>query len=193
MIAKNDCEIMAFPSVKNWERWLAANHAKSSGVWLRFFKKSSSTASVTHAQALDEALCYGWIDGQLKSHDSTSWLHKFLPRRPKSIWSKRNQEHVARLTKAGKMRPAGLQEVNAAKADGRWDMAYDSPSSMKIPADFLRALSKDKGAKKFFATLNKANIYSITWRLQTAKKPETRGKRMKSILAMLSEGKKFHG
>ncbi len=193
MAAKNDYEIMAFPSAKKWERWLAAHHANSSGVRLRFFKKSSGVTSMTHAQALDEALCYGWIDGQLKSHDAMSWLHKFSPRRPKSIWSKRNQEHVARLTKAGKMQPAGLKEVNDAKADGRWGMAYDSPSKMTIPEDFLRALSKNKNAKKFFDTLNKANIYSITWRLQTAKKPETRDKRMKAILAMLAEGKKFHG
>jgi len=192
-VVKNDCKIMSFPSAKKWERWLAENHGSSIGVWLRFFKKSSGVASVTHAQALDEALCYGWIDGQLKRYDATSWLHKFTPRRPKSIWSKRNREHVARVVKDGKMQPAGLREVNTAKADGRWDMAYDSPSKMTIPKDFLRALSKDKGARMFFETLNKANTYAIAWRLQTAKKPETREQRMRTILAMLARGKKFHG
>jgi uncharacterized protein YdeI (YjbR/CyaY-like superfamily) len=193
MTAKNDCEIIAFPSAKKWERWLAGNHASSIGVWLRFFKKSSGVASVTHAQALDEALCYGWIDGQLKRYDATSWLRKFTPRRPRSVWSKRNREHVGRLTKHGKMQPAGIKEVNAAKADGRWDMAYDSPSKMTIPEDFLRALSKNNGARMFFQTLNKANTYAIAWRLQTAKKPETREKRMRTILSMLARGKKLHG
>jgi uncharacterized protein YdeI (YjbR/CyaY-like superfamily) len=193
MTAKNGCEIIAFSSAKKWERWLAENHGSSIGIWLRFFKKSSGVASVTHAQALDEALCYGWIDGQLKRHDAMSWLHKFTPRRPSSIWSKRNREHVGRLAKDGKMQPAGLKVVNAAKADGRWDMAYDSPSKMTIPEDFLRALSKDKGARMFFETLNKANTYAIAWRLQTAKMPETREKRMRTILEMLARGKKLHG
>jgi uncharacterized protein YdeI (YjbR/CyaY-like superfamily) len=193
MTTKNGCEIIAFPSAKKWKRWLAGNHASSIGIWLRFFKKSSGVASVTHAQALDEALCYGWIDGQLKRYDATSWLHKFTPRRPKSIWSKRNREHVGRLTKDGKMQPTGLREVNAAKADGRWDMAYDSPSEMTIPEDFLHALSKDKGARMFFETLNKANTYAIAWRLQTAKKPGTREKRMRTILEMFARGKKLHG
>jgi uncharacterized protein YdeI (YjbR/CyaY-like superfamily) len=192
MIAKNDSEIIAFPSAKDWEQWLARTHTGSRGVWLRFFKKGSGVASVTHAEALAAALCYGWIDGQLKKHDEESWLHKFAPRRPKSVWSKRNRELVEQLADAGKMRPAGLKEVAAAKADGRWDRAYDSPSKMTVPGDFLNALSKNKKARKFFETLNKANTYAISWRLQTAKKPETREKRMQVIIEMLTKGKQFH-
>jgi uncharacterized protein YdeI (YjbR/CyaY-like superfamily) len=156
------------------------------------FQKGLGVASVTHAEALAAALCYGWIDGQLKKHDEESWLHKFAPRRPKSVWSKRNRELVEQLADAGKMRPAGLKEVAAAKADGRWDRAYDSPSKMTVPGDFLNALSKNKKARKFFETLNKANTYAISWRLQTAKKPETREKRMQVIIEMLTKGKQFH-
>ena len=184
--------IIAFNSPKAWASWLAQNHKKSSGLWLRLFKKGSGVASVTYAEALDEALCYGWIDGQLNKYDEKSWLRKFTPRRPKSVWSKKNIAHIDRLTRAGKMKSAGRKEVEAAKADGRWKRAYDSPSAMQIPADFLKALSQDKKAKAFFATLNKANTYAIAWRLQTAKRPETRAKRLQAILAKLKKGEKFH-
>jgi uncharacterized protein YdeI (YjbR/CyaY-like superfamily) len=149
-------------------------------------------ATVTYAEALDEALCYGWIDGQLEKYDEKSWLRKFTPRRPKSVWSKRNIEHVNRLVDAGKMKPAGLKEMEAAKADGRWGRAYDSPSAMQVPQDFLAELSKHKKAQIFFETLNKANTYAIAWRLQTAKKPETREKRMKKFIQMLENGEKLH-
>jgi uncharacterized protein YdeI (YjbR/CyaY-like superfamily) len=161
-------------------------------VWLRFYKKGSGITSLNYAQALDEALCYGWIDGQSKTSDEKSYLQKFTQRRARSIWSKRNIEHIARLTEEGKMKPSGLKAAEAAKADGRWDMAYDSPGNMSIPEDFLLELSRDKKAFAFFETLNKANTYAISWRLQTAKKPETREKRMKIILGMLSRGEKFH-
>jgi uncharacterized protein YdeI (YjbR/CyaY-like superfamily) len=191
-MVKRDPEIIAFPSAKHWGRWLAKNHKGSTGVWLRFFKKGSDVASVTHAEALSIALCYGWIDRQLKKHDAESWLHRFTPRRPKGVWSKRNRGLVEQLTEAGKMRPAGLKEVAVAKADGRWNKAYDSPSKMAVPDDFLKALSKDKKARRVFETLNKANTYAIAWRLQTAKRPETREKRMKAVIEMLSQGKKFH-
>jgi uncharacterized protein YdeI (YjbR/CyaY-like superfamily) len=184
--------IQAFESQKDWQRWLAKNYSKSNGIWLRFFKKDSGVKSIRYDEALDEALCYGWIDGQLKKYDEKSYIQKFTPRRPKSIWSKRNREHVARLISLGKMREAGLKEIEAAKADGRWEQAYDSPSAMKVPEDFMKELSKNKKAKMFFESLNKANTYAILWRLQTAKKPETREKRMKAILEMLKEGKKFH-
>lgn len=192
MTGKNNSGIIAFPSAKRWERWLARNHAASTGVWLRFFKKESKVASVTHAEALAAALCYGWIDGQLKVHDAKSWLRKFTPRRPKSVWSKRNRELVEQLTKAGKMQSAGLKEVAAAKADGRWGRAYDSPSKMTVPEDFLKELSRHTKAWKFFDTLNKANTYAIAWRLRTAKRPETLEKRAKAIIKMLANGKKFH-
>ena len=147
---------------------------------------------MSHAEALAIALCYGWIDGQLKKFDAESWLRKFTPRRPKGIWSKRNREMAEQLTAARKMKPAGVKEIEAAKQDGRWDRAYDSPSKMVAPADFLKALAKNRRARIFFATLNKANTYAIAWRLQTAKKPETREKRMQAILEMLAEGRQFH-
>jgi len=191
-IASAGFEVISFESATAWESWLAENHAVLAGVWLRFFKKGSGVDSVTHGQALDEALCYGWIDGQIQKHDDKSWLQKFTPRRAKSIWSKRNIEHVARLTKAKKMKPAGLRQVEAAKADGRWEMAYDSPSNMRMPQDFLERLAENKKAEAFFKSLTRANTYAIGWRLQTAKKPETREKRMKAILQMLAKGEKFH-
>lgn len=145
------------------------------------------------AEAIDEALCYGWIDGQAKKYDEKSWLNKFTPRRKASLWSKRNRENVERLISSGKMTGAGLKEVEAAKSDGRWDRAYDSPSTMEVPEDFLKELSKNKKAKQFFDTLNKANLYAITWRLQTAKKQETRDRWKKKILEMLKNEVKFHG
>src|SRR5258708_6771665 len=159
--------IISFASAQKWAGWLAKNHAKSTGVWLRIFRKDSAKPTVTYAEALDEALCYGWIDGQKDACDEESWLQRFTPRRSRSIWSKRNREHVARLTKVKRMKPAGIREVEAARLDGRWDRAYDSQGVSTIPADFLKILSANKNAKKFFDTLNKANLYSIAWRLQT--------------------------
>jgi uncharacterized protein YdeI (YjbR/CyaY-like superfamily) len=192
MASAKEFEIVAFATAKEWRQWLAKNHAASDGTWLRLFKKTSGAVSVTYDEALDEALCYGWIDGQLKSGNEKSWLRKFTPRRAKSIWSKKNQEHVARLTKSGRMTAAGLKAVDAARQDGRWAIAYDSAGKTVIPKDFLKELSKNSKAKAFFGTLNKANVYAITWRLQTAKKPETRQKRLEAILAMLAKGEKFH-
>lgn len=188
----DELPIIAFVDQMAWSSWLAEHHADIPGVWLRFYKKGTSEPTITYDQALDEALCYGWIDGQVKKYDEQSYLQKFTPRRAKSIWSKRNREHIARLLQEGRMKPAGLQQVEAAKADGRWEQAYDSPSQMAIPEDFLAELKNDEKAYAFFQTLNKANLYAIAWRLQTAKKPETRAKRMSAILTMLAEGKKFH-
>ncbi len=184
--------IKTFASQAVFRAWLAAHHADTDGIWLRMYKKGTGVASVTYDQALDVALCYGWIDGQLKSYDDESYIQKFTPRRTRSNWSKRNTEHVARLIKSGEMRAAGLREVEAAKADGRWAAAYDAPSQATLPQDFLRELKKDATAYAYFKTLSKANVYAIAYRLQTAKKPETRERRMKQILLMLSEGKKFH-
>lgn len=192
MNVKTDIEIVAFQSAIDWERWLGGNHAKSVGIWLRFFKKGSTTASVKYEEALTIALCYGWIDGQLKKHDDASWLRKFTPRRAKSIWSKRNCEFAEQLIKARKMKAAGLREIAMAKEDGRWGRAYDSPSKMSVPADFLNQLSRNKKALTYFKTLNKANTYAIAWRLQTAKRPETREKRLKAIIEMLAKGQSFH-
>lgn len=185
-------QILRFESSLDFRRWLEKNHAVSDGLWLRFFKKSSGEKSVIYAEALDEALCFGWIDGQIKSYDKLSWLQKFTPRRPKSQWSERNTLHVDRLIKAGSMAAAGLQAVEAAKADGRWQAAYSSPRNASPPEDFLKKLARNKSAKAFFESLNKANVFSIVYRLQTARKPETREKRMKTILAMMRQDKKFH-
>lgn len=189
---KPDLPIQSFSSAEEFASWLAKHHTVSSGIWVQLFKTKSGAPTITYAQALDTALCYGWIDGQKKTYDTESWLQKFTPRRRKSLWSKRNREHVERLDRLGRMQAAGIKEVEAAKADGRWDQAYESSSQMKVPADFLNELAKDKKAQAFFKTLNKANIFAIVWRLQTAKKPETRNKRMKSILEMLKKGEKFH-
>lgn len=189
----NNLEIISFKLPKEFEKWLSKNYDKSSGVWINLFKKDSGIKSINHKEALDEALCYGWIDGQAKPYDEKSWLQKFTPRRKKSIWSRRNTENIERLTKAGKMKPAGLKEVEVAKADGRWQKAYHSQSKMTVPEDFLKLLSKNKKAKEFFNSLSKSTVYAITWRLHTAKKPETRERRMKKFLEMLSRGEKLHG
>lgn len=188
----DDYPIIPFEKQELWRDWLEQNHDKVDGVWIRIYKKASGITSVTHAGALEEALCYGWIDGQGKKYDEVSYLQKFTPRRAKSIWSKRNISQVKRLEKEGKMQPAGLEQIKAAKVDGRWEKAYDSPSNMTMPDDFLKELAKDKKAQAFFETLNKTNTYAIGWRLQTAKKPETRKKRMKMILEMLANEEKFH-
>jgi uncharacterized protein YdeI (YjbR/CyaY-like superfamily) len=184
--------IISFESSSQWENWLSENHTLQNGVWLRIFKKDSSKTSITYAQALDEALCYGWIDGQKNKYDEQSWLQKFTPRRKRSIWSKVNTQHVERLIKDGKMKEAGLKEIEAAQKDGRWQQAYDSHKNMTIPEDFLNQLEKDAKAKAFFETLNKTNKYSIAFQLQTAKKPETREKRMKTILERLAKEEKIH-
>ena len=185
-------ETLAFKSSAAFRKWLAANHDKVDGIWLRIYKSKSNQASVTYAEALDQALCYGWIDGQKQPHDEHSWLQKFTPRRVRSGWSKINTQHAERLIKDGLMASAGLKAVEAAKADGRWHAAYASPKNAAPPEDFLKALGRDKAAKAFFETLNKANVYAIVYRLQTAKKTETRERRMQNILAMLSRGEKFH-
>ncbi|MEO6902035.1 MAG: YdeI/OmpD-associated family protein [Bacteroidia bacterium] len=192
IVVKQDLPILSFTSIKELNSWLAKHNTSSTGIWIRLFKKNSDVTTITYSEALDVALCYGWIDGQKKTYDTESWLQKFTPRRPKSIWSKRNREHIERLEKAGQMKAGGIKQVEAAKTDGRWEQAYDSPSNMVVPADFLKELAKNKNAETFFKTLNKTNTYAIVWRLQTAKKPETRDKRMKAIIEMLTNGEKFH-
>ena len=183
---------ISFSSAAVWRRWLDANHATSGGIWLRIYKKDSGKKTVTYAEALDEALCYGWIDGQKNKGDENSWLQKFTPRRPRSIWSNKNREHATRLIKTKRMTASGQKEVDAAKKDWRWDKAYDAASTMEIPTDFLRELKQDKRALSFFESLNRANVFAIVWRLQTAKKPETRTRRMNLILQMMRDSKKFH-
>lgn len=187
-----EAPVLAFASARAWETWLAKHHADSPAVWLRIAKKGATKGSVTYSEALDAALCYGWIDSQKKPLDALAWLQKFGPRRPKGGWSRINTAKVERLTAAGRMKPAGLAEVAAAKKDGRWARAYDSPSAATVPSDFLEALAKDKKARAFFETLDKANTYAIAYRLQTAKKPETRARRMQELLAMMARSERIH-
>jgi len=189
---KKELPVLSFETSADFHNWLENNYEDQTGIWLRIFKKDSGVPSINYALALDEALCYGWIDGQVKKIDEQSYIQKFTPRRLRSMWSKRNIENVKRLKKEGRMRPPGIKEVERAKTDGRWENSYDSPSNMTVPEDFLKELSKDKKAAEFFNTLSKINKYSIAWRLQTARKPETRAGRMKVILKMLSKGKSFH-
>jgi uncharacterized protein YdeI (YjbR/CyaY-like superfamily) len=184
--------ILSFANKKKWTDWLAKQHAKSAGVWLKIAKKDSGIASVTYDEALEVALCYGWIDGQKKSFDDQYWLQKFTPRGPKSIWSKINTEKVERLIKSGDMKPAGLKAIEAAKQDGRWEAAYASQKNISIPEDFQSALEKNKKAKEFFGTLKSAERYSFLFRIQTAKKAETRVKRIQQFVEMLERHEKFH-
>ncbi len=188
----DDLKIISFKSLDKWESWLAKNHAKSDGVWLRLSKKDSLEKTISYAEALDGALCFGWIDGRKERLDEDFWLQRFTPRRPKSMWSKRNIEHVERLIKAKRMKAPGLRQIESAREDGRWGAAYEAASESKVPEDFLKVLRKNKRANAFFKTLKKSDIYSITWRLQTAKKQETRDKRIKTIIEMLENGAKFH-
>lgn len=192
MTALNNIPIIEFETAEDFETWLALNLDQSKGLWLKIFKKDSGIKTISYAEALDIALCFGWIDGQRQKFDELAYLQKFCPRRAKSIWSKINIGHIERLTNENRMRPTGFQAVEQAKADGRWEKAYDSPNKMTIPEDFLKELSKNKKAEAFFKGLNKTNLFTIGFRLQTAIKKETREKRMKAIIDMLEKGEKFH-
>ena len=182
--------VIAFASQAKWESWLADHHETSSGIWLKFAKKASGIPSVVYAEALDVALCYGWIDGQLKRLDVTWYMQRFTPRRARSKWSKINCAKVQTLIEQGKMKPAGQRQIELAKADGRWDAAYDSPRTATVPDDFAAALTKNKKAAAFFATLTGTNRYAILYRIQDAKRPETRQRRVMAFVEMLAEGRK---
>jgi uncharacterized protein YdeI (YjbR/CyaY-like superfamily) len=183
---------LLFEDQDAWSSWLQDNHGTSSGVWLRIAKKGADVRSVSYLEAVDVALCFGWIDGQKRSDDDGYWLQRFTPRSEKSIWSKINREKAIRLIETGQMHAAGLREVERAKRDGRWDAAYDSPSAATIPEDFQAALDKSPRAKAFFATLDSRNRYAVLFRIQTAKKAETRAKRIQQFVAMLSRHEKIH-
>ena len=191
-LIKTDLQILSFVTQDHFESWMEENNTLTEGIWVRFYKKDSVTRSINYDEALDIALCYGWIDGLVKKFDELSYIRKFTPRRSKSMWSNRNKEHVSRLEKENRMKPSGIREVENAKNDGRWEKAYDSPGKMIVPDDFILELSKNKKAFEFYETLNKANKYAIGWRLQTAKNIETRDKRIKEILNMMDNGEKFH-
>ena len=187
----DDLPVLPFADAATWEIWLVAN-ATSKGLWLKIAKKDSGIATVTYDQALDVALCHGWIDGQKRGFDGDWFLQRFTPRRPKGLWSKINIGKVERLSAEGRMRPAGQREVDAAKADGRWDAAYDGARNMEVPPELAAALAKNRKARTFFETLDKSNRYSVCWRVQTAKKPETKAKRVETLVAMLARGEKIH-
>lgn len=184
-----DLPIRLFKNDAAWEKWLESNHAESEGLWLKISKKGASVPSVTYDQALDIALCFGWIDGQKKSHDEEHFLQKFTPRRKRSMWSQRNVGKVAVLIESGRMRPAGQAEIDAAQADGRWEQAYSSSSTMSVPDDFQAALARNKPALKVFETLNKTQRYSILWRIETAKRADTRQRRIQQAVEQLAEQK----
>ncbi len=179
-----------FASAAEWEAWLEENHAVAAGVWVKAAKKASGIASVTIPEALDGALCFGWIDGRREALDEQFFLQRYQPRRARSKWSKINREKVERLIADGRMRPAGLAEIERAKADGRWDAAYDSPKRIAVPDDLQRELDARPEAKAFFAGLNSSNRYAILYGLDDAKRPETRARRLAKFVAMLEAGEK---
>jgi uncharacterized protein YdeI (YjbR/CyaY-like superfamily) len=190
--SETDLPILFFESSHDWEAWLEKNHAAAKGLWIRFAKKDSGVRSITYPEALDAALCFGWIDGQKASLDAQYWLQRFTPRRPRSKWSEINCKKVAALMAKDRVRPPGLKEIELAKKDGRWDLAYKGQRSMTVPEDFEAMLAKHPKAAAFFKTLNSANRYAILFRIHDAKKPETRARRIQKFVQMLKEGKKLH-
>jgi uncharacterized protein YdeI (YjbR/CyaY-like superfamily) len=189
---KDGRPVLAFASPEEWEAWLEREHATSDGVWIRFAKKGSGVPSVTYPEAVEVGLCYGWIDSLVKSLDERFYVQKFTPRRAKSKWSRVNRDKVEELTKAGRMKPAGLAEVELAKADGRWEAAYASPAAMEVPDDLRRALAASPRAAEFWEGLNKANRYAILYQLEDAKRPETRARRLEKFMGMLERGEKLY-
>ena len=184
--------IRGFKDGKAWESWLAKNQTATDGLWIRLAKKASGIKSITYPEALEIALCYGWIDGLKRPESETTWLQRFVPRRPRSMWSKINREKALVLIASGQMKPTGLQEVERAKQDGRWDAAYDSPKNAPVHPDFQKALDESLRASEFFKTLNKANRYAIIWRLHTAKRAETRERLTRTFIEMLEKGETLH-
>jgi uncharacterized protein YdeI (YjbR/CyaY-like superfamily) len=187
-----DLPLLHVPDRASWEAWLDDNAETSSGVWLRLARKDSGLVSVSYVDAVEAALCHGWIDGQKKSFDDQSSIQRFTPRRARSLWSKINRERATRLLESGMMRPGGLKAIEAARADGRWDRAYDSPRSATVPDELERALAANPAAKAFFESLNSANRFAIIFRVQTARKPETRARWVERLVDMLERGEKLH-
>lgn len=187
-----DDPVLPFASREEWEAWLSENHESADGVWLKLARKGSGIESVTKAEALEVALCHGWIDGQGKSLDEHWWLQRFTPRRARSRWSKINRDAATRLIESGQMKPAGLREVERAQADGRWDAAYDSPSSATVPDDFQAALDAEPQLRERFEQLDGRNRYSILHRIQDAKRPETRARRIAKFVEMLRDGRTLY-
>ena len=189
----SELPIALFASPGELEAWLEANHGDSPGLWLKIAKKGSGVASVSYAEALELALCFGWIDSQKRGCDEIFFLQRFTPRRPRGKWSQINREAAEGLIAAGRMRPAGLAEVEAAKADGRWQAAYAGQRAAQVPDDLQRELDANPAAREFFAGLDSANRYAIVYRLNDARKPETRERRLRKFITMLERGEKIHG
>jgi uncharacterized protein YdeI (YjbR/CyaY-like superfamily) len=187
-----DLPVEEFATAKAWERWLARNHARSPGLWLKIAKKGTDTTTVEIADAIEVALCYGWIDGLRHRHDDVYFRQRFTPRTPRSRWSQINRDRAEALIAAGRMQPAGLAEVDAAKADGRWEMAYAGSRTMEVPDDLARALRRNAKARRAFDALDSANRYAILWRIHDAKRPETRARRLEQFVVMLAEGRTLH-
>jgi uncharacterized protein YdeI (YjbR/CyaY-like superfamily) len=191
-VTKDQEPVLSFASKDTWESWLTSHHASSAGLWLKIAKKDVGVCTVSYPEALEVALCFGWIDGQKAALDDIHWLQRFTPRRARSKWSKINRDKAQALIEAGQMRPAGLREVELAKADGRWDAAYQGQRSITVPPDLAEALAANAAAEAFFATLNSANRYAILYRVNDAKRPETRSRRIASYVAMLANGETIH-
>ena len=189
---KDNLPVVSFEAQQDLEAWLNEHHADMQGMWLKLAKKGTGITSVSYAEAVESALCYGWIDGQSASFDAQYWLQKFTPRRPKSIWSKVNRDKATALLAEGRMQPAGIRQMELAKADGRWDAAYDGQSTMTVPDDLQSELDKNQQAQDFFNTLDSRNRYAILFRIQTAKKPETRSARIQKFIEMLSKNEKIY-
>ena len=188
----NSLPILSFETQADWEAWLEENHATAKGVWLKLAKKGSGKTTLDRAQALENALCFGWIDGQADKFDEQYWLQRYSPRRPKSIWSKINVDQALALIAQGKMRPAGLRQVELAQADGRWEAAYEPPSRISVPDDLQAELDANPQALAFFNTLNSTNRYAILFRIHQAKRPETRTARIKKFIDMLNRQEKIY-
>jgi len=189
----DDLPVLLFADADALESWLEQHHAEPEGIWLRIAKKGAPEPSVTYAEAVELALCFGWIDGQRRALDATHFLQRFTPRRPRGRWSKINREKAEALIAAERVRPAGMAEIEAARADGRWEDAYEGQRTAKVPADLQRELDANPAAAEFFAGLDSANRFAIVYRLGEAKKPETRERRLRKYVAMLERGEKIHG
>lgn len=189
---REDLPVLGFADVVAWESWLAEQHATAPGIWLKIIKNGARGPGISYSEALDVAMCYGWIDGQKGGLDDEYWLQRFTPRKPGSRWSKINTERAGRLIEAGRMGPAGLREVEAARADGRWQAAYHGQRTMDVPDDLQQELDRNDAAREFFATLSGANRYAILYRIGDAKRPETRARRIAKYVAMLAAHETIH-
>jgi uncharacterized protein YdeI (YjbR/CyaY-like superfamily) len=191
-VPADDLPVMSFASQDDWETWLDGQHQTSSGLWLKIAKKDAGPRTVSYPEALVVALCFGWIDGQKRTFDEVHWLQRFTPRKAKSKWSRINRDKAQELIDAGRMRPAGQREVELAKADGRWEAAYEGQRTITVPPDLAEALAANDAAREFFATLTGANRYAVLYRINDAKRPETRARRIATYVAMLADGKTLH-